>query len=171
MMRFALVLLAVFAGLSLTMGRVSLPAPKVAAEHKVEVAQIPIDRPAASASVGQELMLARDGSGQFHVDITLNGQSIPFLVDTGADSVALTIESARQAGFYVDPTGFETVAVGASGPVRGSRITIAHLEVAGRTLENVDGMVLEGLGTNLLGQNVLGRLGAVELSGDTMRIR
>ena len=116
-------------------------------------------------------MLTRDGSGQFGVEAVVNGQSLPFLIDTGADRVALTVESARAAGLYVDPTGFQEVAVGASGPVRGAHITLARLDVAGRSLEQVDALVLEGLGTNLLGQSVLGQLGAVEMHGDQMVLR
>ena len=55
--------------------------------------------------------------------------------------------------------------------MRGTRVTLGRLEVAGRTLEGVDALVLEGLGTNLLGQSVLGRLGAVEMRGGTMVLR
>lgn len=171
MLRFALLVLVFAVGLSLAVARVAVPGLAPArAQGTLIVDRGGINAPAA-AGVGQALALTRDGSGQFHLDAAVNGQSLPFLIDTGADQVALTIESARQAGLYVDPTGFEPVAVGASGPIRGVQVTIGRIEVAGRTLEGVDALVLDGLGTNLLGQSVLRQLDAVEMRGDTMVLR
>lgn len=171
MVRYSLFLLIFAVGLSLAMGRAVLPGLAPAAGHGTLVVEPGSAKTSFVMGLGQELTLTRDGTGQFHVEASVNGQPLPFLIDTGADQVALTIDSARQAGLYIDPTGFGPVAVGASGPVRGTRVTLGRLEVAGRTLERVDALVLEGLGTNLLGQSVLGRLGAVEMRGDTMVLR
>ena len=118
-----------------------------------------------------EVTLDRDPSGHFATTATVNGQTLRFVVDTGADIVALTVDDARRAGIYVDPSRFAVIAEGASGPVKGQEITLARIEVAGRTVENVRGAVLEGLGTNLLGQSVLTELGGVEMKGDKMVLR
>lgn len=126
---------------------------------------------ANSAGNTGETTISRDGSGHFSLYVTANGQQLPFLVDTGADKVALTVESARAIGLYVDPTGFEPVAMGAGGPVRGQHVTIDRLEIGNRSLSGVDAMVLEGLGTNLLGQSALAQLGGVEMRGDRMVLR
>lgn len=129
------------------------------------------DTPSSSSGIFGETTISRDGSGHFSLYVTANGQPLPFLVDTGADKVALTIESARAIGLYVDPTGFEPVAIGAGGPVRGQHVTIDRLEIGNRALSGVDAMVLEGLGTNLLGQSALAQLGGVEMRGDRMVLR
>lgn len=171
MVRYSFFLLIFAIGLSLAMGRAALPELAPAVGHGTLVAEPMATRILTATGGGQELALTRDGTGQFHVEASVNGQPLPFLIDTGADQVALTIDSARMAGLYIDPTGFGPVAVGASGPIRGTRVTLGRLEVVGRTLEGVDALVLEGLGTNLLGQSVLGRLGAVEMRGDTMVLR
>ena len=127
----------------------------------------------SAGSVGAfgETTISRDSSGHFSLYVTANGQQLPFLVDTGADKVALTVDSARAIGLYVDPTGFEPVAMGAGGPVRGQHVTIDRLEIGNRSLTGVDAMVLEGLGTNLLGQSALAQLGGVEMRGDRMVLR
>ena len=124
-----------------------------------------------SPSYGGEVTLDRSSNGHFYTQASVNGQSLPFVVDTGASSVALTVESARQIGLYVDPSSFKTVGQGASGDTRGMFVTLDRVEVAGRTVEHVDAVVLEGLGTNLLGQSVLTRLGGVQMSGDKMVLR
>ena len=124
-----------------------------------------------SGGIDGETVITRDSSGQFYLYLSVNGQRLPFLVDTGADKVTLTIDAARAIGLYVDPTGFTPVAMGAGGPVTGQRIVIDRLEVGGRTLTGVDGLVLDGLGTNLLGQSALAQLGAVEMRGDQMILR
>ncbi len=116
------------------------------------------------------LVLERDGSGQFHLDAGVNGQSTQFLVDTGADLVSLTPEDAERLGVPVDPNGFRPILRTASGRGLGERVKIGRLTIGGRSLFDVDAVVAQGLGVNLLGQSVLRRLGKIELSGDVMRI-
>jgi aspartyl protease family protein len=115
--------------------------------------------------------LERDRSGQFRLQATANGQDVQFLVDTGADVVALTVETAQDIGIEFNPESFTPIARTASGTGHGTLVTIDRLEVAGAELENVEAMIVDKLDTNLLGQSALRRLGKVELRGDTMTIQ
>ena len=93
------------------------------------------------------------------------------MVDTGASTVALTIEDARRAGIMVDPSRFAVIGSGASGPVRGHEVTIARIAVDGREVRNLSGVVLEGLEVSLLGQTYLSRLEEVRMTGQEMILR
>ncbi len=117
------------------------------------------------------LLLRRDGSGQFHVDASVNNGSVNFLVDTGADMVALTEDQAAELGITPAPDEFQPTMQTASGVGYGAPVTIDELEIGGTTLRNVDAVVVRDLSVNLLGQSVLRRMGSVELKGDTMVIR
>ena len=127
-------------------------------------------KPAAKAET-DALLLRRDRSGQFHLDASVNGNSVTFLVDTGADVVALTEDEAAELNLNLSPGDFEPVMQTASGVGYGAPVTLDEIEVAGMTLRNVDAVVVQGLSVNLLGQSVLRKLGGVELKGDTMVIR
>jgi aspartyl protease family protein len=120
------------------------------------------------AMAGEALTIARDPSGQFHLDIALNGQPARFLVDTGADAVALTVADAERAGIKVDPATFQPILQTASGQGWGTLVTIDRLEFGHTELHNVGAVVVKDLGVSLLGQAVLGQLAKVELKGDTM---
>lgn len=119
----------------------------------------------------QALVLRRDSGGQFHLSAQVNGQDTRFLVDTGADVVALTVEDADALGLGVDPASFEPIMRTASGTGYGARITLDTLALGEAEFQNVPAVVVQGLHVNLLGQNVLRELGRVELSGDRMVIR
>ena len=119
----------------------------------------------------EETEIARDESGQFHLTAQVNGRDARFLVDTGADLVALTVEDARSLGVDFDPDAFEPIARSASGTARGARVQLDRLQLGDEEFHNVDAIVLEGLETNLLGQSLLRQLGKVELRGDRMVIR
>lgn len=171
--RLALIIIAVSVLVALAMPtphKTLAGAPPIALH--TDAAAAPAEVAAVSSSGwGSQVSLDRGPSGHFQTQATVNGQPMSFVVDTGADMVALTIEDARRAGLYVDPTSFTVVAEGASGPVRGKAFTLDRVEVAGRTIEHVRAAVLEGLGQNLLGQSVLGQLGGVEMRGDKMVLR
>jgi aspartyl protease family protein len=115
-------------------------------------------------------VIRRDSSGQFHLTGQVNGEDVRFLVDTGADILALSVETAEAAGIEFDAASFEPITQTASGVGLGTQIEIEHLEVGGVQFDNVRAIIVEGLGVNLLGQSVLRRLGKVEMQGDRMVI-
>ena len=126
---------------------------------------------AAGSREPVETRIPRQRNGHFYVDATVNGQLVRFLVDTGATTVALTTEDADRIGEKVSPASFDVVGEGAGGAVRGERLMIESIEIEGKRVENVRGVVLVGLGQSLLGQNYLSRMGSVEMTADEMVIR
>ncbi len=136
-----------------------------------QVTRLPQDQPQSTVAESRALILRRDGSGQFHVTASVEGQDTRFLVDTGADVVALTIDEAERLGLPVDPGTFQPMMQTASGVGYGAPVTIDSLELAGHEFRGVQAVVVEGLAVNLLGQSVLRQLGKLELSGDRMVIR
>ena len=138
----------------------------------------PSPRPAAPAAApapaagfaGGGTTIDRDGSGQFHIEAIVNDQPLRMLVDTGADGIALSETDANAVGIRPDSSRYTQVANTASGPGYGAHVRIDRLEVAGRDLGAVDAVVVRGLGTSLLGQSVLRRVGTVTMSGDHMVI-
>jgi aspartyl protease family protein len=119
---------------------------------------------------GEAMVLQRDSSGQFRLTGQIDGNDVTFLVDTGADVVALTVEDAQALGLDIDPDQFEPVSRTASGVGYGMPVLLDRIAIGGEEFENVDAVVIDGLTTNLLGQSVLRRMGRVELRGDRMVI-
>lgn len=90
------------------------------------------------------------------------------MVDTGADSVALTVADAQAAGIDVNPNGFQPIIRTASGTGYGTLVNVERLELGPTELRNVGAVVVKDLDVSLLGQSVLARLGKLELQGDKM---
>lgn len=124
--------------------------------------------PRQGAFTAEGLVLDRDASGQFHLDAAVNGTTTRFLVDTGADSVALTVADAERAGIKVDPASFQPILQTASGQGWGTLVELERIEVGRTEIRNVGAVVVKDLGVSLLGQSVLARMGKVELKGDRM---
>jgi len=116
------------------------------------------------------MTIPRDSSGQFYVTADVNGHPVRFLVDTGADGVALSEADAQSIGLSIDPSAYTPVANTASGPGYGARVRLDQFEIGGRDLSGIDAVVLRGLGASLLGQSVLRRIGSVSINGDAMVI-
>ena len=126
---------------------------------------------AQSTETRKALTLTRNGSGQFTLNVDVNGSEVEFLVDTGADVVALTESDAEALGILPAEGEFEPSMQTASGVGYGAPVTIDEMQIGGQTLHDVEAVVVKDLGTNLLGQSVLRRLGSVELKGDKMVIK
>jgi aspartyl protease family protein len=125
--------------------------------------------PAAAPGEIRETVLERSEGGHFYANVEVNGQLVRFLVDTGASGVALTEKDAARIGIPVDPSEYEIVGSGASGPVHGKFVTLDEVSLDGKAVHGVSGAILQGSDMSLLGQNYLG-LFSVEMRGDTMRI-
>lgn len=115
--------------------------------------------------------LQRTESGHFYTYASVNGQLVKFIVDTGADVVALTPEDAERAGVKFNPANFDVVGEGAGGPIRGEQVTIDSIELDGKLVNDVRGVVIENASKSLLGQSYLERMGEVQMRGDTMVLR
>ncbi|PKB19140.1 clan AA aspartic protease (TIGR02281 family) [Novosphingobium kunmingense] len=120
---------------------------------------------------GDELVLQRDDTGQFYLTATIGHEDVTFLVDTGADLVALTEETAERLGVLPAEDRFLPLMKTASGTGYGAPIMLDSVEIGGATYRQVEAVVMKGLATDLMGQSVLGRVGALEMTGDSMVIR
>jgi len=128
------------------------------------------ETPRSQVGNGGDTVIERDGGGQFHVNADVNGQEVRFLVDTGADVVALTTEDAARLGIAPDPASFQPILRTASGTGYGAPVRIDHLAIGGRDLDDVEAVVVRGLPVSLLGQSVLRQMGSVTLEGDRLVI-
>lgn len=168
-MRLALIIvIALGAGIGLL-----LPAAPSAPPAAPRTAPPPATAPAPARRVEapRETVIARDDAGRFFAVAEVNGAPIRFIVDTGADTVALTPEDARRANIPFDPAGFAVVGMGAGGPVRGAAVRIAEVSLDGKRATDVRGVVLEGADVSLLGHSYLRQLASVTIAGDEMRLR
>jgi aspartyl protease family protein len=152
-------------------GQSRSPAATAAPSAPTLIAE-PKPRQAAAAAVsGPWTTLVRQANGHFYARALVNGQSIDFIVDTGATAVALTEADARRVGIAVDPANYAVIGSGASGAVRGQPVVLDSVSLDGKRVEQVEGAVLEGSEISLLGQSFLARMGNIEIAGERMIIR
>jgi aspartyl protease family protein len=103
--------------------------------------------------------LYANSEGQFFGDLTANGASLKYVIDTGASVVALNSADAKRAGIsYL--SGEKDVGSTASGQVITYRVKINTLKIGSIVLHNVDAAVIEGNYPEvvLLGSSALNRL-------------
>ncbi|MDB5691776.1 MAG: family clan aspartic protease [Alphaproteobacteria bacterium] len=156
-------------GLLLPSGRHAAPSVPPAAASRPAA---PASPPAESAPImAVETKLDRMPNGHFYANAAVNGQPVRVVVDTGASTVALTVEDAQRIGVPFSTSEFSVIGTGASGPVRGEAVTLDSVTVDGKEVRGVRAAVLEGLDVSLLGQTYLSRISSVQMSGNTMTLR
>ena len=138
-------------------------------KKQVAPAAEPVAHKAADAP--RQTSLLRASNGHFYTDAFVNGKTVHFIVDTGSTDVALTLNDARMIGLNVDPTRFRVVGTGASGAVMGQEVNLGEVNLDGKRVRDIQGVVLQGLEVSLLGETYLRQLKGVEINADTMTLR
>ena len=111
-------------------------------------------------------------NGQFFTQARVNSGSVRFLVDTGASSVALTLDDARRAGIDPRALRYDVPVHTANGRTMAAAVTLKDVQIGGIRVRNVEGLVLnEGLHISLLGMTFLGQLQKVEATSTQMIMR
>ena len=105
------------------------PAPPPLSSGGRSSSPIRVEEPMGEA---RETVLERAPGGHFLAVADVNGMPLRFVVDTGADTVALTEADARQANVKFDPSQYEVIGRGASGDVRGQEVLIDSLVLDGK---------------------------------------
>lgn len=157
---FAMVVIGIAIGVAVPDGKHRQAPPAANATASDEEEDVPVDT-----------VLDRGPSGHFTAVADVNKEPIRFVVDTGADTVALTMDDAKRAHVKFDPANFEVIGKGASGDVRGEEVQIDSIVLDGKRATNVSAVVLEGGDVSLLGHTYLRHLSDVQIKGDQMILR
>ncbi|MFC1665448.1 TIGR02281 family clan AA aspartic protease [Pseudomonadota bacterium] len=101
-------------------------------------------------------------SGFFHAEGGINGHAVKFLVDTGANTVAINSHLAEKIGLDLSK-GYPAVAQTASGVARMVKMKLNTVSIGPITLHNVDAGIIMGRYPTepLLGASFLGGLNMV----------
>lgn len=117
------------------------------------------------------VVLYADTSGFFRAPGSINGTAVTFLVDTGANTIAINSTLAQRIGIDYRKRGQPGLATTASGYARFYGIKLDTVKVGEIVLRNVDAAVIEGRQpeTPLLGMSFLGGL-EMKRDGDKMEL-
>lgn len=107
-----------------------------------------------------KVVLTGDARGHYMTTVVVNGVSMQFLVDTGASAVTISAADATRARVnYTNAP--RSLMQTANGVVAAYRVKLDTVTLGGITLNQVDGIVMEGnaLGSHgLLGMSFLSRM-------------
>ena len=125
-------------------------------------------KPRASA----EVIISKDSNGMYSTVGSINGLPVPFLVDTGASTIAMNTQQARHLGIDFRVTGEPTFVGTASGVSKAFRVMLDNVSVGGITQKNIAALVIDGdfPVQTLLGMSFLGRL-EIQRDGNIMRLK
>lgn len=131
----------------------------VAAESRAETTGV---------QVGQELQVKKASDGHFWVTGSLNGQSVRFLVDSGATTTSISVDAARRAG--IEPSGgFPVVIETANGATTAERGRAKRLQIGEIVRDDFPVHISESFGdTNVLGMNFLSSLSGWRVEGNRL---
>jgi aspartyl protease family protein len=126
--------------------------------------------PAQSISA-DVITVPRAEDGHYYLTLAINGTEVPFMVDTGASGMVLSLEDAERLGIARDSLRFLGEASTANGVVRTAMVTLPVVELGPYRNEGFRAYVNEGEMTgSLLGMDYLGQF-HMEFRGGEMVLR
>ena len=120
----------------------------------------------------KEVTIARDDNGMYSTAGSINGQSVNFLVDTGASVVTLNANEARRLGIDYLTKGQPAIVNTASSVEQAFHVTLDTVSVGGIEIRNVGAVVMTGAQPPniLLGLTFLGNL-EIQREANVMKLR
>jgi len=108
----------------------------------------------------REVHIVRDNAGSFVANGAINGRSVSFLVDTGANVIAMSEVEARRLNIPYQATGKPVAATTAGGRVKAWAVKLDTVNVGEIRLNNIQAVVIQGKNPpqTLLGMSFLGQL-------------
>ncbi|MBA3908818.1 MAG: TIGR02281 family clan AA aspartic protease [Rhodobacter sp.] len=134
-----------------------------------DIRQDALPRQMVSTSGGVEVPRASDG--QYYLTLEINDTPVPFLVDTGASGMVLSLDDAKRLGIEAESLTFLGEAMTANGVVRTAQVTLPKIELGPFRNDNFRAYVTEGeMAGSLLGMDYLGQF-RMEFAGDRLILR
>lgn len=128
---------------------------------------------ARGANGGVEVSLGRYDSGHFEANAQVNGQSVRFMVDTGASSIVLSNRDAATAGIDLASLKFTVPVSTANGNALAAIARLDEMSIGGIVRRNMPALVAaEGaMDQSLLGMDFLDTLKGYSVDQDRMVLR
>jgi aspartyl protease family protein len=124
-----------------------------------------------SVSDGGEIEVTRSLDGHYYLTLTINGTEMPFMVDTGASGLVLSVTDAERLGIDPESLAFLGEASTANGIVRTAMVTLPVIELGSFRNTDFRAYVTEGdMEGSLLGMDYLGQF-RIEVAGNRMILR
>jgi aspartyl protease family protein len=116
-----------------------------------------------------EVPIAPDG--HYYLTLMINGTPVPFMVDTGASGMVLSMEDAERLGIERESLQFLGEAMTANGVVRTAMVRLPLVELGPFRNEGFRAFVTEGeMPGSLLGMDYLGQF-RMEFAGGKLFLR
>ncbi|MGL4321322.1 MAG: retropepsin-like aspartic protease family protein [Paracoccaceae bacterium] len=130
------------------------------------------DRASSSVDVGNgTIALPRHLDGHYYAPLTVNGNDVEFMVDTGATQMVLSMDDAEKLGIDPASLAFLGEAQTANGIVRTARVVLPVVEFGPFRDTDVVAYVSEGeMDGSLLGMSYLGQF-RIEIANREMILR
>jgi aspartyl protease family protein len=129
--------------------------------------------PGHAITHGHTVELARTNTGEFRIGAEINGARVAMVLDTGASSVVLTHEAAREAGLPTEFIRYSVSVETANGHTLAAPVTLDRIAVGGIVEHQVAALVAQPgqLKVSLLGMSFLNRLRSFQVEGGTVRMQ
>lgn len=129
--------------------------------------------PSYAVPAGEHAMtITASDDGGFYVMGQVNGQTVKFAIDTGANGVLLSPADAARANIDVGGLTFTSPSETANGVGYSAPVTLGSLDIGGLRVASVPAAVNKApMSTSLLGMAFLRRLESFEVHGDQLTLK
>ncbi|WP_137129960.1 TIGR02281 family clan AA aspartic protease [Rhizobium sp. FY34] len=122
---------------------------------------------------GEEVIIYRGRGGHFQAQVTIDGQNVAMLVDTGASAVVLAYDDAERLGLKPDTLTYSVPVMTANGRAFAAPVRLESMAIGPISRQDIRAMVAERgrLEESLLGMSFLSTLGSLQMQTDELRLR
>lgn len=118
---------------------------------------------------GGTMLFTMADDGQFHIQATVDGTAVRFILDTGASEVMLSTADARRLGFDPANLSYTRNYQTANGRVMGAPVVLKSVDIGPIHMTDVAASVLENpTDMSLLGMSFLSRLKGYQVQGSNL---
>jgi len=121
----------------------------------------------------RSVTLDKFDNGHFGVRASVNGATIPMIIDTGATTTVLSARDARRAGIDTKDLSYSVPVTTANGRANAATASVREIRIGAIVRRHMQVLVAPpgSLGQSLLGMNFLNSLSGFEVRGERMILR
>ncbi len=136
-------------------------------EGWVESSRIALEPP-----IKKPIEIELNSDNQFMLEAKVNGKTIRFVVDTGANITTLSLRDAKKVGFRKSSLKFNRISITAGGEIRVAAVKLEKIVIGKLTVRDLYVHVNKvPMPISLLGMNFLRRLESYEVRDDKLVMR